>query len=102
MADSRGEADAELADLADLDALPGDVGCASQTARLLNLSHAYELPLYRALLLPDLEAVPAVHEASLEARRLCEILTPLRALPREWVPSQSLVRSFCGGMWLPW
>lgn len=99
--------DPELLDLALFESLiPPDAGRgAPQTKRLVGLSHAYELPLYKAILQPELEAITASGDPPLnivpEARRLVELLAPFRPLPLEYVPGQSLVRAFCGGAWHP-
>ena len=95
----------------------------------LNLSFAYELSLYAQLLSPALKSIPfgdevsfieclaRVHRAMViivptllhlllvqvysEARHLLDMLSEFRGMPLDYVPLQSLVRSFCGGAWLP-
>jgi len=79
-------------------------------SRVLGVGFQYELPLYRALLSPALEAAAAKlnsveHEhvikgAALQARALLELLASVRALPLEQVPTLTCVRSLCGEGWL--
>jgi hypothetical protein len=66
----------------------------------MNLSFAYELPLYAAVLTPALMAVPAVDDAYPDARRVLDMLAPFHRLPLEYVPATSPTRAFCGGAWL--
>jgi len=67
----------------------------------LNFAFAYELSIYAQLLTPALRAVPLGDSIHPEARRLLDLLAAFRAMPLEYVPSQSPVRTFCGGCWLP-
>ena len=66
MAEYRREIDPDLVDLAVFETVASDAGRPTQTCRLFNLSFAYELPLYKALLQADLEAMPAAHGNSAE------------------------------------
>ena len=77
MADYRRDVDPDLVDLAIFETVASDAARASshQTCRLFNLSFSYELPLYKALLQPALEAIPASHSNSPEVRRYSPLLT---------------------------
>lgn len=72
---------------------------ASAEWKQINLSFAYELPLYASLLLPVLSAVPCADETYAEARRLVDMLVPFTPVAGTLVPSQSPTRAFIGGAW---
>ena len=73
---------------------------ASGDWKQMNLSFAYELPLYASLLTPCLSGVASSEEGHAEARRLLDMLAPFRHLPLSCVPAHSPTRRFAGGAWI--
>jgi len=66
----------------------------------INLSFAYELPLYASLLGPALGAVTCCDEGYADAKRLVDMLAPFTPLPPTLVPAHSPTRGFTGGAWI--
>ena len=64
---------------------------------IFNTSLIYELGVLKGMAIPMLQEVKKEDEEYAEARRLLNLLKYIRTIPKEYVPSNSLLKEFVGG-----
>ncbi len=64
---------------------------------IFNTSLIYELGVMRNVAIPLLEEIPRSKKEYAEAQRLIEMLKYFRGIPKEYIPSNSLLKEFVGG-----
>ena len=64
---------------------------------IFNTSLIYELGVLKGMAIPMLEEITKEDEEYAEARRLLNLLKYIRTIPKEYVPSNSLLKEFVGG-----
>ena len=63
---------------------------------MFNTSLVYEMSVLKTMALPLLQEIDSSEEEYSEAKRLCEILQYFEAIPKDLVPTNSLLREFLG------
>ena len=63
---------------------------------IFNTSLIYELGVLKGMAIPMLEEITKEDEEYAEARRLLNLLKYIRTIPKEYVPSNSLLKEFVG------
>lgn len=64
---------------------------------MFNTSLVYEISVLKNYALPLLEEIEPSQPEYAEAKRLCDLLQYFEAIPKEVIPSNSLLREFIGG-----
>lgn len=64
---------------------------------MFNTSLIYEISVLKTYALPLLEEIDNSYEEYAEAKRLCDLLQYFETIPKELIPSNSLLREFIGG-----
>ena len=63
---------------------------------MFNTSLVYEISALKPMALPLLKEIDSSEEEYSEAKRLCEILQYFEEIPKDLIPSNSLLREFLG------
>ena len=63
---------------------------------MFNTSLVYEMSVLKTMALPLLKEIDSSEEEYSEAKRLCEILQYFKEIPKELIPTNSLLREFLG------
>lgn len=64
---------------------------------MFNTSLIYEISVLKTYAMPLLEEIDASEKEYAEAKRLCDLLQYFEPIPKELIPSNSLLREFIGG-----